>query len=201
MAECGTRWCKGFALFFRRCTSTRGFSVWRTTVRKPELNLCLGKPGLATGGSLGRGWGLTSTWGASSVSALDALARMNILEPWWFLLRKKKDCFLGWKSWCQTGSAGAGRYSEKQVIIQILSATQELVGFSPWSEPASGHLSAFLRLISIAKLARQIRCLRQRILMCHQLGQLGVVFWASAFTCLPAARTGDGNNLSNMIWW
>ena len=52
-----------------------------TAVQKPELNLCLREPGLATDGSLGQDWGLTFTLGVTSVSALRALARMNILEP------------------------------------------------------------------------------------------------------------------------
>ena len=51
-----------------------------TAVQKPEP-LCLGEPGLATDGTLGQDWGLTFTLGVTSVSALRALARMNILEP------------------------------------------------------------------------------------------------------------------------
>lgn len=49
-----------------------------TAVQKPELNLCLGKPGLATGGSWVQDWGLTFTLGVSNVSALDGLTRMDI---------------------------------------------------------------------------------------------------------------------------
>lgn len=39
----------------------------------------------------------------------------------------------------------------------VLSSTQDLLCFSPLSEPVSWDLSTFFRLISIAKLARQIR--------------------------------------------
>lgn len=131
------------------------------------------------------------TWTKFVLGKIWACTRLNILEPWWFLLHKK-DCFVGRVSYYQTESARTRRYSDKQVIIQSLSTAQDLLGFNPLSKPASRDLSAFLKVISIAELARQIRCLKQRILLCG--------FWESTFKCFPAARMGDGNKLANVIW-
>lgn len=97
------------------------------------------------------------------------------------------------------------------MIIQSLSTTPDLLGFSPLSEPAHRDLSAFLRLISTAQLAREIGCLRQRILMRHQLGVPSSAFllqeWVMEVTCL----TWSGDRALNVCcsnvyviacpWW